>query len=241
MRISRIYFDGVLAEGMSICFPLDVSHYIMNVLRLKIGANLIVFNGKGGEFNAIIKVVEKKGVTAQIQQYKDHSTESPLSIHLAQAISRSEKMDLILQKAVELGVNKVTPLITEFCNIQLNEDRAAKRFLHWQKVLISACEQSGRTYVPSLEPIQKFQVWLKKNLAPLRLFCDPRSDQRLASLSRQQEVVLLIGPEGGFSSKEIDEAKAHNFLGISLGPRILRTETAPLAAITILQSYWGDM
>jgi 16S rRNA (uracil1498-N3)-methyltransferase len=241
MRVSRIYYDGYLFPKESISLPPETSHYIKNVLRLKIGSDLILFNGKGGEYQARIKRIDAKNVVVAVAYYRERFSESPLNIHLAQAISRSAKMDWILQKAVELGINRITPVITDYCIVKLTKDSAVKRLAHWQKVIISACEQSGRTLLPDLDPVQTLPEWLKTDLKPLRLFCDPDAKTSLRTLSRATDVLILIGPEGGLSESEVSIATAHNFIGISLGPRILRMETAPLTAIAILQHAWGDI
>jgi 16S rRNA (uracil1498-N3)-methyltransferase len=150
-------------------------------------------------------------------------------------------MDWILQKAVELGVSKITPLLTRFCNIKLTHERMEKRLAHWQKIIYSACEQTGRSTLPLLEPISLFPEWIKTQSAQLMVYCDPTAPQGISALPESREVLVLIGPEGGLSQQEIIEAQEQNFIGISLGPRILRTETAALVAISLFQCQWGDI
>lgn len=243
MRISRIYFEGFLRKGENIDLPIESSHYIMHVLRLKMGANVILFNGDGNEYDATLIDLQRKTVTLKVGESFIVQSESPLKLMLAQGILRSEKMDWAIQKAVELGVHEITPLITDFCSLRLNEERASKRLNHWKKIIISASEQSRRTTLPTLNPIIPFREWVHLNLEKLLIYCDPEANKTMASLPQSQlnEVVILIGPEGGLSPKEVRLAKENNFIGVSLGPRILRTETATLAAITLLQNRWGDL
>jgi 16S rRNA (uracil1498-N3)-methyltransferase len=243
MRIPRIHYDGTLTNGSDVYLPPETSHYITHVLRLKKGMGLILFNGNGREYTASITHIKKTVVTAKVEDECCKMTESPLTLHLAQAISRSEKMNWAIQKAVELGVNTITPLITDYCSVKLPPEGMSKRMGHWKKIIISACEQSGRTVIPLLHPIYSFTHWIKEELPGLKLYCDPGAVQNLALPASllNQAVFLLIGPEGGFSPQELKSAQAHHFLGISLGPRILRTETATLAAITLIQSRWGDL
>lgn len=242
MRIPRIYFNGNLHEGLLLTLPPETSHYIIHVLRLKKGSLLILFNGLDGEFNTEIIDIHKKQAAINVKSFIARNVESPLKIHLAQGISRQDKMDLVIQKAVELGVSTITPLITEFCGVKLDKERLEKRLDHWRKVIISACEQSGRNIVPTLFGVTTFANWLLNGIyADSKLICHPNSSQTIATISKPTDVILLIGPEGGLSDNELMKAKENNYTQISLGPRVLRTETATLAAITLLQGYWGDI
>lgn len=242
MRISRIYYSGAIVKAATICLPIDTSHYIMHVLRLKMGSVLILFNGQGTEHTAKILAVTKKNVVVAIEDSQFNNVESPFTIHLAQAISRGEKMDWVMQKSVELGVSRIIPLITDHCGVRCKEERLLNRMSHWQKVIISACEQSGRNVLPRIEAIRPFRDWIPLAHPQCRFFCQPGASQSLSELSPTKgEVLVLVGPEGGFSHEEIALAKQYDFAAVSLGPRILRTETAAVVVIGILQHLWGDI
>lgn len=243
MRIPRIYHDGKLTVGATVQLSLAASHHLLKVLRAKPGSNIILFNGEAGEYTArLIDSPYPKQVCAQLENFLTTLTESPLQIHLFQAISRGEKMDFTIQKAVELGVNKITPLFTEFSNVKLNEERGEKKIRHWQQIIISACEQSGRTSVPTINPPINFHLAITECKETFKLILHPMVDQHLAELTSPPKVIaLLVGAEGGFSEAEIKLAMQQGFIPLQLGPRILRTETAGLAALAILQSKWGDM
>lgn len=168
--------------------------------------------------------------------------ESPLQIHLGQSLARGEKMDWIIQKAVELGVTHITPLMTERCGLVLSADRLTKRLDHWQKIMINACEQCGRTVIPELYTPVNLVSWLETPAADLNLVLHHRATMAIKNLTQTpQTIKILIGPEGGLSDNEIIQATAAKFLGIRLGPRVLRTETAPIAVISALQYHWGDL
>lgn len=240
MRISRFFYEGELNQDQTVILPVETSHYILNVLRLKVGSELRIFNGQNKEHTAKIIDTQKKAITLLISEDFVVEKESNLKIHLFQALSRNEKMDLVLQKAVELGVFAITPIITRYCNVKVAKERSDNRLLHWKKVIISACEQSGRTFVPYLHPTQPFTNLLSQQISGLKLFCAP-GGHHIEQLTSSSQVSLVIGPEGGLSEDEIASLMATNFHSMSLGPRILRTETAALAAIAVLQSQWGDM
>ncbi len=247
MRIPRIYVPVNLSEEKSSELILDTeaSNHILQVLRLKIGAPLILFNGQGGEFSAEIVSVQNKKVIVKIIQFQEGIRESPLAIHLLQGISRGEKMDFTIQKAVELGVTTITPLFTEYCNVKLDDARLTNRLLHWQKVAVNAAEQSGRCFVPKIFSACKINDSVSSlSFSGMRLLLDHRAEITLKDLKiekNENKMILLVGPEGGFSDSEIVFAENHNFKKIKFGPRILRTETAGLAAISVLQSLLGDV
>lgn len=241
MRTARIYYAGELNLDLTVTLPQETSHYLLHVLRLKIGTNLLLFNGSGGEFLAQLTNATKKNAVVSIKQFNPINTESACKIHLAQAVGKGDKMDWIIQKAVELGVNEITPLITEFTNVRLDEDRAAKRHSHWQDVIISACEQSQRTHLPVIHPIMEFTQFINASSTDFRIYCHPNSDKRLNSFEKVDNVTVLIGPEGGLSEKEVQSASRADFIGVSLGPRILRMETAAVATVAILQAQYGDL
>lgn len=242
MRIPRIYTPSTLNSGANIELDENAFSHAVRVLRLKQGDSLILFNGQGGEFEAELSDVQKKRATASISQFHDKECESPLPIILGQCISRGEKMDYTIQKAVELGVTKIVPLFSERCGVKLNQERQDKRLQHWHSVIISACEQCGRNRIPELHDAISLQTWQQQLTASLKLVLDPTAADSLATLSKPaNDVALLIGPEGGLSDSEIKAAIQHDFNGTRLGPRILRTETAGLTALSIIQQLWGDL
>lgn len=241
MRIPRIYHPDILQPNDTLTLTDQAAQHLQQVLRLQMGDQLILFNGKGGEYQAVIKSIHKRNVLVEIGTYTAHEVESPLHIHLGQAVSRGEKMDFTIQKAVELGVAEITPLISERCNVKLSADRFQKKSAHWQAVIISACEQSGRNHIPIIhEPVQ-LNNWLAQHHKGLKLMLHPAINKSLITEnSPQKYITLLVGSEGGFSEEEIAWATENNFQQLTLGPRILRTETAALAAISVLQGIWGD-
>lgn len=240
MTLPRVFVTTKLASKQEIILDTNISNHLLQVLRLKVNDPLKVFNDTGGEFSAIITAINKHHATVLIKEFVQCNRESPLQIHLGQGISRGEKMDFTVQKAVELGVNTITPLFTKYCNVKLNSERLENRLQHWQGVAISAAEQSGRCYVPKILPAQTLQDWFAKTTG-LCLILDPRATNKLSDIKEHpSSITILVGPEGGLSDTEIILAKQNNFLPIKFGPRILRTETAALAAISVLQAKWGD-
>jgi 16S rRNA (uracil1498-N3)-methyltransferase len=241
MRVSRIYQSSPLDVGMTVILDKHKSHYISHVLRLKTNDELIVFNGRGGEYSASIKAIEKHQVIVKVGDYSDVDLESPLHIHLAQGISRGERMDFALQKAVELGVKEITPLVTQRCNVKLSKEREENRMAHWRGIIESACEQSGRNKIPLLHEPTELRVWIMQQSDDLKLVLNHRAAKKLADVDGQiNQIRLLIGPEGGLNAEEIAQAEQFNFCSVQLGSRVLRTETAALAAICCLQMRWGD-
>jgi 16S rRNA (uracil1498-N3)-methyltransferase len=241
MRIPRIYQNQTLLTGSIVTLDEQTAHHLSRVLRFSKGYLLNVFDGKGHEFRAHIHEITKKIVSIQIDDPIQTIPESPLFIHLGQSISRSAKMDLAIQKAVELGVMEITPLITEFSQVKRNDDHLLKRTEHWQSIIINACEQCGRAQLPIFNEAVLLSDWLKPSSEDLSLLLIPTALNTLPNRAvKPKSVRLLIGPEGGLSEIEIKTALDHGFIGTKLGPRILRTETATLAAITLLQAHWGD-
>jgi len=240
MRISRLYLSCPLQQGQSIELDEDSGHYLKTVLRLKKDDGLLVFNGDGFEYTGVLTEVSRKAVRLTVGLRQQRSVESALAILLGLGIARGDKMDWSVQKAVELGVTTITPVVTERCVVQLNEDKKNQRSQHWQKIVQHASEQCGRTVLPQLQPIESLASWLCRQQG-LRLFLDPYAKSALADLSPDgQNVTLLTGPEGGFADHERDLAKASGFVPVRLGGRILRTETATLAALSAVQTLWGD-
>lgn len=231
------------AAGAHFELPAAAAHHLTRVLRAAIGDDVIIFNA-GTEFAATISRLDKHGVTVKLAAGQVVDREAPLAFTLAQSISSGERMDLTLQKSVELGVKSVQPLFSARSVIRLNAERAAKRTAHWRQVLVSACEQCGRNVVPELAAPQDVIEWLG-DLSPLRagegrILLSPHADTRLAELPRPMVVTLLAGPEGGFSEDETTCARQRGFVAVRLGPRVLRTETAALAALAAMQTLWGD-
>lgn len=243
MRIPRLYQPGPLHAGETLSLDANAARHVTRVLRLRAGDPIVLFNGEGGEYSAELAEIGREETTARVQQFTDRETESPLQLHLAQGISRGERMDYVIQKAVELGVSSLTPLLTERCVVQLRGERLARRLAHWQGVIISACEQCGRNRLPVLHPAYTLMDWLA--VAPAggpRLVLAPHADAGLYALGDTlAEACLLIGPEGGLSETEIQAAQTQGFRAMRLGPRVLRTETAAVSALSALQVMWGDL
>ncbi len=240
MRISRIYTSQNLTPSSEIELDGQQAHYLSKVLRLKVDAALILFNGDGCEYTAKIKHITKNRIQIEVLECSVKHTESPLHTSLGLGLSRGERMDTAIQKSTELGVSEITPLFTEFSEVKLQGERLQKKLQHWQQIAISACEQSGRTTVPSINPAIHLSKWCEELACPLKLIFEPSSENTLSSTSHVSEVALLIGPEGGFSKQELAVADKSGFQAVQLGPRVFRTETAPIAALTALQLLWGD-
>jgi len=240
MRISRIYFSDNLEENQQLDLPDKTSHYLLKVLRLKTSAPLILFNGNGYDYQAEIVSTSKKTARIKILQRSQQEAHPRLRIHLGIGLSKGDRIDTVLQKATELGVSEVTPLFTQFTAIKLKPEQLNKKIQHWQAVIQSACEQSGRCYLPVLhEPIE-LKNWISTQHQTLKLLFSPTAVCSMNELTANDELSILIGPEGGLSDEEIQLACEHGFQTVRLGQHVLRTETAPLAAITAAQILWGD-
>lgn len=241
MRVPRFYQDQPLAVGQQVDLDDVALRHAVQVLRLKPDDPLILFNGNGHDYHARLISVVKKQATVIIEEQQTVDNESPLFTHLALGIAKGERMDYALQKAVELGVQRFTPLLTERCVVQLDAKREAKRLQHWQGVIRGACEQSGRARLPQLDSVISYANFLAEDLPGQRMILDPRNDSSLSDCSPPEQLVLMIGPEGGFSEQEREAAYQHNAVGIHLGPRILRTETAVVTGLSAVQTLWGDL
>jgi len=244
-ELTRLYFSGELVPGRAFALPRQQAHHASRVLRLKAGDAVTLFNGGGAEFDAIVTRVAGDAVSVKVGDARDCARESPLEIVLGQALSSGERMDYTVQKAVELGVAAIHPLAAVRSVVRLTGERAEKRVAHWQAVAISACEQSGRNRVPLVAPVTEFAAWLGRRAAggagALRLLLSPAGATRLRDLPRPAaSIVLLAGPEGGFTPEEESAARHYGFAPVRLGPRVLRTETAAVAALAALQALWGD-
>jgi 16S rRNA (uracil1498-N3)-methyltransferase len=247
--IPRIYQTHKLNPGELFFLDAKASHHITQVLRLKKGDPLVIFNGSDGEFSATLDSYTKREAVVRIEKLFIREVESPLRIHLAQAICRNDKMDYIIQKAVELGVNTISPVSTKRSEIKLaTDDRIDKRLQRWKDIVISACEQSGRNQIPDINPLTPLSSWISSqtisDTSELRFILTPHAHHEKSTLSAYSEpissVSILIGPESGFDPQEVEQALRMGFQPLQLGPRILRTETAALAAISTLQLKWGD-
>lgn len=242
MRLTRLYEPQPLAVQQTIQLGDFAAKHIAQALRGKVGDPVILFNGTGGEYHAIIKIIKKTSVFVEVAHFNSRECESPLTIQLAQAISRGHKMDYTLQKATELGVSSITPLITAGNGVKHNAAYALKRWQHWHRIISSACEQCGRNRLPILQPITPLTTWLPHVTEAVRLLLYHRSASSLRyDGGSRQSVVLLVGAEGGFNNAEIDAAQQFNFQTVQLGPRVLRTETAALTALSLLQYMSGDL
>lgn len=243
MRLNRIFCDGPLSEGAEVKLPPAGAYHVLRVLRMRAGAPLVVFDGSGGSFQAEIAHVDGEQVTARLMHRSPDTVESPLKITLVQGVSRSERMDWTLQKATELGAAAIAPVLTARSVVRLDEKQTAKKQLHWRGIVIAACEQCGRTRVPNVAapmPLRSYFANVRKE--GLRLVLSPSAPGSLAGLaSLPSKVELLIGPEGGLDDDELAAARTAGFTPVRLGPRVLRTETAAVVALSVLQALWGDL
>ncbi len=243
VRIPRIYQPEPLATGQVIELQGQAAVHLHKVLRLREGDALRLFNGEGGEFDARVQAVGRRSVRIELLAFEPREVESPLVLRLAQGVSRGERMDYTVQKAVELGVAHIQPLVTTRTVVNLDGERRQKRRAHWQGVAVAACEQSGRNRLPEVAPVTGFETWLAGQAAApgLRLVLHHRATRSLADLPPPSgPITLLIGPEGGLAPAEIEAAEGAGFQPLRLGPRVLRTETAAVAALAVLQWLWGD-
>lgn len=247
MSKTRIYQNSEFILNETLKLSDDAFGHIVRVLRLVENDIITLFNGNDAyQYTARLVDVKKKYASVEIVSQEAIEIESPLNIHLGQGISRGDRMDFTLQKSVELGVNKITPLFTERCGVKLSAERLAKKREQWQKIVISACEQSGRCIVPEVAQPMFIQDWLEQETGALKLNLYPKAQHSIMTLpldgsNKNQRVRLLIGPEGGLSDEEIIQANQAGFQDILLGPRVLRTETAALTAIAVLQCRFGDL
>jgi len=237
----RIFTENTLQEGESCLLGRHPSHHVLKVLRMQVLEQVFVFNGDGNEYLGVISSVSSGCVLLDILSSEKKSCESCCRVHLAQALVRGQKMDYVIQKAVECGVFSITPLITERCGVKLSGDRLAKKIRHWQQVAISACEQSGRCCIPEVHAPQLLGDYLKQRKGMVLMAhvgCENSLPQECQDL---EDIDLLVGPEGGFSEQEVNLAQRNACCFMSLGPRVLRTDTAPVVAITLLQNRFGDI
>ena len=240
MRIPRFYDPQSLQLDQLVELNDTVVQHVCRALRMRVGDELILFNGDGLEYKAQLETVEKRRASARITQQDDRHIESPLDIRIGQSLSRGERMDYAVQKATEMGMQQMFPLFSERCEVKLSTDRQDKRIRHWQQVAISACEQSGRCKVPTIGAPQTLEQWVKQEDAELKLVLHHHTATPLAEMDAPASIALLIGPEGGLTEQEVELARDHGFQPVAFGPRVMRTETAPVAALALLQYLWGD-
>ncbi|MEJ7806130.1 MAG: 16S rRNA (uracil(1498)-N(3))-methyltransferase [Telluria sp.] len=239
----RFYCPTPLIPGLAVDLPAHVAHH-MHVLRLQPGAELRLFNGDGAEYLAHLDSVDKRRAGATVKAQVARDVELPYEVTLAQALPEASKMDWIIEKAVELGVAAIQPLAATRCVVRLTGERAEKKAAHWQGVIIAASEQSGRNRLARLAPVDDFHAWTAQQALHKRIILSPRAGQSLADWAKHQPpqaIALMVGPEGGFTAQEEDAAVKHGALTLAMGPRILRTETAALAALAALGALWGAM
>lgn len=239
----RFYCPVPLSVGLSLRLPDHVAHHVQ-VLRMQPGDLITLFNGEGGEYTASLVKIERKSAEAEIKTFSPREVELPYAITLAQALPEGSKLDWIIEKSVELGAAAIQPLAAQRCVVRLSSERAEKKLAHWQGVIVAAAEQSGRNRLPLLAPLSSLNDWLGQQDLHKRVLLSPRSEQSLSEWARHQPpqaLALLIGPEGGFTEAEETLACVHGAMMLSMGPRVLRTETAGLAALAALNAVWGEM
>ena len=244
VRLTRVYIEDTLTSGNTLELESQTANHLIQVLRLKAGAEFIAFNGQGGQFRCHLVETSKRRVLIKVGEYDPIDCESPLRISLLQGLARSERMDFGIQKAVELGASRIIPIVTERTQIRFKGEKAEKKLRHWRRIAISACEQSGRNRIPEIGSICDLtQAMNDRAPNAIKLVLDPGANTGISDIASKADANfhLLVGPEGGLSAGEIDIAKEHGFKPIRLGPRILRTESAGPALIAIIQSLWGDM
>jgi 16S rRNA (uracil1498-N3)-methyltransferase len=242
MRLTRVYVDAPLASGMRVTLQGSAAGHLTRVLRLRVGEALTVFNGAGGEYAASIEHAHAGRVAVAIGELRAIERESPLTLTLAQGVSRGERMDLVVQKATELGASGLAPVLAERSVVRLTAQQADRRLNHWRAIAIAACEQSGRNRLPAIASPVPLKDFLRTNDGSMRLLLSPAATATLADLPRLvSAITVLIGPEGGLAETEQEAAVAAGFKPVRLGPRVLRTETAAIAALTLLQREFGDL
>lgn len=242
MRIPRIYLAGPLAEGAEHTLEGAAANHL-RVLRLRPGHELVIFDGAGTSYRAVLVALERRRGVVRLETPVGEDAESPLRTTLVQGISKGDRMDWTIQKAVELGVQAIVPVITARSVVNTEPGRLRKKLGHWHGVAVSACEQCGRNVVPGIrEPVPLDQCWVTLPEGP-RLFLDPEGGERIRSLQTPEVAActLLVGPEGGLNGDEVTAAREHGFQPLRMGPRVLRTETAGVVALTALQTLWGDL
>lgn len=240
MREIRLYSDQSLEEGELVQLEAAAAHHIAKVLRARVGDSITLFNGSGLDWQCAITDLQKRGVTVSVGKASNPNTESPLKTELGLCLSKGDRFDWAIQKATEAGVTNITPLFSDRVDVKLPSDRIAKRIAHWQQIVRSACEQCGRAKVPQVFDPVPLSAWVQEQVTDAKLFLHHREIGAVPE-TRPTSIALLVGPEGGLSDVDRNHARDAGFIGVRLGPRVLRTETAPLVALSILGARWGDM
>ena len=243
MRSTRIYHPEKLQKAETTLLSPEASHHLLNVLRFKEKEKFTLFDGHNHEYTVVLSVIRKKQVECRVIDVCHVSRESKLPLHLAQGISKGERMTFSLQKAVELGISEYTPLWTQHAAFKWDSQLNLKKMQQWEAIIIAACEQSGRNTIPKLNPIVHFKDFIENHRNANQLLLEPQNGVHWQQLrwAHDLSTTLLIGPEGGFSEQEVQDAITQNYQGLTLGPRILRTETAVISALTLLQAIKGDL
>ena len=240
MRSYRVHSQSDLKVGQSAVLDERSSHHLARVLRVKVDDAVTVFNGDGYNYYSRVSAVTKTNITVDISVKENPNNESPLSTHLGLAVSKGDRFEWAIKKATELGVSSISPILSQRVDIRLSPERWQKKQDHWQQIVISACEQSGRAVVPEVHPPQPLGSWVEVAEADQKFCLHPGLNNALPT-TPPSSVALLVGPEGGLSDDEVALASTYGFLGLNLGPRILRTETAPLVALSVIGTQWGDL
>ena len=238
--LPRIHCDLRLGPGAQFALAPEAAQHVGKALRLKAGDAIVVFDGSGGEYEATIQRIDRERVDVKLGSWRDAEVESGLEVGLVQGLPEADKMDWIIQKSVELGVRWIQPVVCDRSVVRLSAERAAKREAHWRRVAIAACEQSGRNRIPEVRPTLAFQAWLAPRAAIERWMLTPGAEPLAARPRPEGPFEVLVGPEGGLSERERDLALLQGSVPVALGPRVLRTETAPIAALAAIHALWGD-
>ena len=240
MPLPRIHCDLRLGPGAQFTLAPEAAQHVGKALRLKAGDAITVFDGRGGEYDAAIQRIDKDRVDVKVGAFRDVETEPPVSVGLVQGLPEADKMDWIIQKAVELGAVWIQPIVCDRSVVRLSGERAARREAHWRRVAVAACEQSGRNRIPEVRATLAFLSWIAVPAAAPRWMLAPGAEPLTAKAAPHGPLEILVGPEGGFSERELDLALQQGCEPVSLGPRVLRTETAPIAALAAIHALWGD-
>jgi len=241
MRTIRIFYNDDITVGNNIILPKQTSNHLIQVLRLTLNSKIVLFNGDGRNHIANIVSNKKNATEVAILSSDKNLNESPLKIHIALALTKNDKVDFAIQKAVELGVTEISPLIMKHSIVKLDQGRREKRFNRWLDIIHSACEQSGRSVVPILNPIIDWENWSDNSIVDYKIVCNPHANKTLNDFTtKPKSILLVIGPEGGFSTEEIVDCRNKQFNNVQFGQRVLRAETAAIATITAVQTFWGD-
>ena len=242
MQVSRVFIEQKITTGDIISLPEDKAHHLAHVIRLRVGDKIKLFDNSGFEFEAEIIEITKKVVRVEVKNSNQQKNESPLDITLCLAVSRGQHMDFSIQKAVELGVRKIIPIISEFSNIKLVNNREDNKLIHWQKIIIGATEQCGRSILTELESPITFDESVGLFTDTTKILLHPGAEQKISEIDiKNGKIIIMSGPEGGFSDDEFKKALDNNYTAVNVGPRVLRAETAVVCGLSIAQQLWGDL